>query len=112
MNFENYSKQTFESCGLDTPAARQLAYQLQVAVVEEMQEAVLAALLRVVEGLNVAGHNLKPYEQIRAGDIAFRDESVDGQCRLRLACDIVISAGYSDTHTVDEIEAKNVDGSP
>ena len=111
MNFEKYSKQQCESHGLNTPAARKLADELQEDVTEEIHAAVLAAFLNVVERLNAQGHDLKPYDEIRAGDISFRDESVEGQCYLRLACNVVVSAGYSHTMTVDEIEAERMKGS-
>jgi hypothetical protein len=111
MNFEKYSKQQFESLGLNSPAARQLAEKLQDDVTEEIHAEVLAAFLNVVKGLNAQGHNLIPDGEIRAGDISFRDESVEGQCYLRLGCDVVISAGYAHTLTVDEIEAEIAKGS-
>lgn len=82
MNFEKYSKQQFELRGLNTPAARNLADELQVAITEEMHAAVLAAFLNVVERLNTQGHNLRLYDEIRAGDISFRDEPVEGQMLL------------------------------
>jgi hypothetical protein len=103
MNFAKYSKQQFEACGLDTPAARQLAAALQDKVASEINGAVLAAFMGVVAGLNAQGHNLTPYGEIRVGDISFRDEPGEGRCNLRLACDVVISAGYSHTATADEI---------
>jgi len=105
MNYEKYSKQQFESLGLDSPAARKLADELQEDVTREIHDAVLAAFSRVVEGLNARGHNLGA-DEIRIGDIAFRDESADGQCYLRLGCDVVISAGYSHTITAEEAEAE------
>jgi hypothetical protein len=105
MDFEQYSKQHFEACGLDTPAARQLADELQDDVARGIHDAMLAAFLKVVEGLNLRGHNLTPYDEIQVGDISFRDESGDGQCNLRLACYVVISAGYSHTVAPDETEA-------
>ena len=110
MNFEKYSKRQFDSLGLNTPAARKRADELQNDVTEEIHSAVLAAFQNVVERLNARGHNLTPYEEIRAGDITFRDEPIEGQCFLRLACDVVISAGYSHTMTVDEIEAEMAKG--
>ena len=111
MNFEKYSKRQFDSLGLDTPAARKLADELQDDVTEEIHSAVLAAFQNVVERLNAQGHNLKTDGEIRAGDIPFRDEPVEGQCYLRLGCDVVISAGYSHTMTVDEIETEVAKGS-
>ena len=43
MNFEKYSKERFESLGLNTPAARKLADELQVDVNDEIHEAMLPA---------------------------------------------------------------------
>lgn len=101
MNYEKYSKQKFDALGLNSPAARKLADELQDDVTEEIHGAVLAAFTRVVEALNARGHHLKA-DEIRIGDIAFRDESIGGQCYLRLGCDVVISAGYSHTVTAKE----------
>ena len=106
MNFERYSKQRFESFGLDTPAARKLADELQIDVNDEIHEAVLSVFQRIVQRLNAQGHLLTPYDEIRAGDISFRDEQTDGKCCLRLGCDVVISAGYAHTMTVEEIDAE------
>jgi hypothetical protein len=105
MNFEKYSKHQFEARGLDTNAARELADELQEDILKEIHEAVLAAFLQVAESLNAQGHSLTPYGEIAAGDISFRDKSGDGQCNLRLSCDVVISAGYSHTVAADKIEA-------
>ena len=109
MDFEKYSKQQFEST--DAIGARRLADELQDDLVEELHGAMYETFLNLVEGLNAQGHHLAPYDETRPGDIAFRDEPVDGQCYLRLGCDVVISAGYSDTRTVDEIDAKIMRGS-
>ena len=106
MDFEKYSKQQFESRGLDSPAARELADELQDDVAKEIHSSVLAAFLKVVEGLKAQGHSLRPYDEISIGDISFRDERVEGQCFLRLACDSTISAGYSHTITAHEAEAE------
>src|SRR6059036_3495569 len=104
MNFEKYSKLQFESSGIDSPAARELADELQDDVAKEIHDAVLVAFLEVVEQLNAQGHNLQQYGEIRVGEISFRDERVEGQCFLRLACDSTISAGYSHTITAREAE--------
>jgi len=56
--------------------------------------------------LNAKGHDLTLYEEIRPGVIDYRDEPVEGRCNLRLACDVVISAGYADTKTVEEVDAE------
>jgi hypothetical protein len=106
MDFEKYSKLQFESCGIDSPAARELADELQDDVAKEIHDSVLVAFLRVVEGLNAHGHDLQPYGESSIGDISFRDEGVEGQCFLRLACDSTISAGYSHTITAYEAEVE------
>ena len=106
MNFEKYPKSKFESLASDPDATRRLADELQDDVVQEIHEAVFTAFLKVVDGLNAEGHDLRLYEEIRPGDIAYRDEPVEGQCNLRLGCDVVISAGYSDTKTIEEIDAE------
>jgi hypothetical protein len=105
MNYAKYSKQQFSERGLDTPASRQLADELQADVAKEIHEAVLAAFLKIVEGLNAQGHNLASYGEIRVGDIPFRDEQGEGFCYLRLGCDAVISAGYA--HIDPPTRAKN-----
>jgi len=109
MDFEKYSKQKFDS--RDAVGARRLADELQDDVVEEIHNTLYEAILKVVEGLNTQGHHITPYDETRAGDIAFRDEPVHGHCHLRLGCDVVISAGYSDTRTVDKIEPEIMRGS-
>ena len=111
MDFEKYSKQQFESLGLNSPAARRLADELQDDVNAEIHAVVLPAFLNIIERLNAHGHRLERYDETRVGDITYRDEPIDGQCYLRLACDTVISAGYADTMTVEEIDAELAQGS-
>jgi hypothetical protein len=111
MNFEKYSKEQFELLGLNTAGARKLADELQDDVNAEIHAVVLPAFLNIVERLNAQGHSLEMYDETRVGDITYRDEPIDGQCYLRLACDTVISAGYADTMTVDEIDAELTKGS-
>jgi hypothetical protein len=107
MKFEKYSKQQFELVGRDTPAGRQLADELQAEVNEHVHAAVLPVFMNIVDRLNAEGHNLTAYDPIVAGDITFRDESSESDCHLRLACDVVISAGYADTlKTADPIAAE------
>jgi len=105
MDFKKYSKQQFESLGLNSPAARRLADELQDDVNAEIHATILPAFLNIVERLNALGHRLEMSDESRVGDITYRDEPIDEQCYLRLACDTVISAGYADTRTIDEIDA-------
>lgn len=106
MNFEKYCKQQFDAHGLNTLAARKLADELQDDVTEEIHAAVLSAFLHIVERLNAHGHNLLLDGESSAGDVSFRDEPVEGECYLRLGCNVVVSAGYAHTMTTDEIEAE------
>jgi hypothetical protein len=94
MDYEKYSKQKFDSLGLNSVDARKLADELRKDVAAEIHDAVLVAFSQVIERLNSQGHNLRS-DEIDIGDIGFRDESVEEACHLRLACDVVISAGYS-----------------
>jgi hypothetical protein len=97
MDFEKYSKQNFALCGVNSDAARRLADDLRNDVNEEIHTVVLTAFLNVIEKLNTLGHHLTPYDEISPGDISFRNEPTEKQCCLRLACDVIISAGYSHT---------------
>ncbi len=66
----------------------------------------LPAFLNVIERLNAQGHNLTIFDEVRTGDISFRDEPIEGQCYLRLGYDVVVSAGYAYTMAVGEIDAE------
>ena len=94
MSFEKYSKEQFRSLGWNTPDARKLADELEVKVNELIHPAVLDAFSKVVNQLNAHGHNLTNYDDKRPGNISFRDEPVEGQCHLRLGCNVVTCAGY------------------
>jgi hypothetical protein len=96
MNYEKYSKEEFDKRELDSPAARQLADELENDVADELHKVVSSAFIDIIDRLNAKGHKLSPYDEIIVGDLAFRDESEDGVCYLRLACNVVISTGYAD----------------
>jgi hypothetical protein len=108
VNFSRFSQQSFEDSSADQLAARKLCDELQTAVASELHQVVVPAFEKIIRELNLEGHRLLPVE-VNVGDIAFRDEPVEAQCRLRLGCDVVISAGYadlqSDPKSVDEIVA-------
>ena len=99
MDYNKYSKAAFESCGLNSEAARTLADQLQADVNVEMHSVLLSAFQKIISELNERGHHLRPYGEIRPGDVSFRDHTRHDDCQLRLAYDVVISAGYSHTVT-------------
>ena len=95
MHYESYSEKNFTSCSPEQ--ARSLSDQLQHDVSASLHGVILTALQEIVKQLNAVGHNLTPYDEIRPGDISYRDESSDAQCQLRLGCDTIISVGYRDT---------------
>lgn len=95
MNYDKYSQEQFEALGVSTPEGRVLADQLQDDVCQELHKVILPKFKEIVSKLNARGHSLDPYDEIQPGEIAYRDEPSEGQCRLRLACDTVVSAGYA-----------------
>jgi hypothetical protein len=108
MNFKKYSQSEFDSLALDAAATRRLADELEDEVMQEIHEAVSTVFLSVIDALNREGHALKLDGEILSGEIAYRDEPMEGECKLRLACDVIVSAGYSDTKTVEEIDAERL----
>ena len=95
MDYQKYSKKSFDHLGVDTEAARKLADDLQCDVLDELHVKIKSALLEIISCLNANGNNLKPYGEILPGDMGFRDDGA-----LRLGVDVVISAGYA--HTYDD----------
>ena len=96
---EKFSQEAFESLGLDTPEANKLAQELAKEVQNEIHEVLYPAFQQIIEKLNKMGHNLKLYEDVIPGDIAYRDDSNDNghyKCKLRVALDTVVSTGYPD----------------
>lgn len=93
MNFKMFAKENFESLGLDSIGARRLSDSLEEEVQKQIHHDILKTFLKVVKELNSLGHNLQP-EIVSPGEITFRDQ-IDGEkCKLRLAIDSIISAGY------------------
>ena len=104
MDYDRYSKAAFEACGLNSEAARRLSDQLQEDVNAELHPAILAAFQKIVAALNARGHSLRPYGEIRAGDVSFWDQTTHRDCKLRLAYDVTISAGYAHTVTPEQAD--------
>ena len=96
----------FAERGIDSLAARELADELQDDVAAELDAVISATFQKVVDALNAQGHNLALYGKAKVGDISFRDELQEDCCFLRLACDVVISAGYA--HTEPPTKAKDI----
>lgn len=106
MNLARFSRQAFEARGIDTNAARQLADELEGVVLAELHAAVRERLQQVVTQLNSLGHALDPAIDEVPGDLEYRDER-DGTCRLRLGCNMVVSAGYA--HTIQAFLASQTE---
>ena len=100
MEYSKYSKEEFDKAGINSVQARLLADNLQEDVLQELNKEIESAILKIVSRLNDQGHDLSPYTKLVPGEYAFRGKENQGNCGLRLACDVVISAGYS--HTIDE----------
>ena len=93
-----FSARAFAKYGLGTKAARRLADKLQDQVQKEMDKVIVPHFQGIIEKLNRMGHNLRPYEDPKPGDIAYRDDAIDEsgyKCKLRVAFDSVVSAGYA-----------------
>jgi hypothetical protein len=101
MDYKKFSKKQFDKCGIDSEAARMLADLLQQEVEQEIHNVVLLAMENIVQGLNREGHNLIAWDT-KVGDVSFRDVSPEGNVRLRLACEVVISSGYAHMYPDDK----------
>lgn len=102
MEYAKFSKSTFDRLGFDSPEAKSLAEQLQADVMLELHQAVLPVLHAIVAHLNTQGHCLTLYDE-GPGEVAYRDISGPEECKLRLACDIVVSAGYGHLLSADQL---------
>ncbi|MCB1985459.1 MAG: hypothetical protein H6936_14245 [Burkholderiales bacterium] len=100
MEYSKYSKDEFEKAGINSTQARALADKLEEDVLQALDAEIGAAFAKVISRLNKEGHDLSQYSEIVPGEYEFRGKQSDGNCGLRLACVVVISASYS--HTVDE----------
>lgn len=92
-----FSLAEFDRRGLDTEEAQQLAELLAEEVTKELQTAIEPVFRDIVLRLNEMGHQLKP-EQVGLGEISYRDDYSDQRgyhCKLRLALDLILSAGYA-----------------
>lgn len=81
-------------------AARELADQLQEEILLDMQPLLASKLAEIVAALNDRGHDLRECYPAVPGELHFRDDQELGgnyQCKLRVALDATVSAGYADT---------------
>jgi hypothetical protein len=102
---KRFSARSFEASGLDTERTRRLADILADEIQQELHKVIEPSFIEIVEKLNAMGHDLKLYDEIEPGSIAFRDdvETESGyKCKLRVAFDTVVSTGYAHLHTDEE----------
>ncbi|MGC4049167.1 MAG: hypothetical protein QM757_06585 [Paludibaculum sp.] len=107
-----YSREAFlDECEVQ-PGARRLQAELAAEVLAILHDAIAPVMQSIVSSLNRSGHNLREYDPPEPGAIALRDDGEGDNgywCDLRLAVDTVISCGFRDTRSADEIEAEWID---
>lgn len=96
MDFDCYARTAFEAIASRSDALRALADQLQADVLSELDRVVSERFAVIVAELNRRGHNLTPYDDQAAGEEHVRDYTDPNRCALRLAYDVIISAGFED----------------
>jgi hypothetical protein len=106
-----FSADEFGRLGLDSEDAAVLALELEQAVGKQIFSKLKEAAENIVRELNGQGHFLV-FDEEQTDDpllpigISFRDESAGAigaqRCKLRLAFDLTVSAGYA--HMRDEVE--------
>jgi hypothetical protein len=102
---KRFSSRAFESHGIDTEGARRLADTLADEIQQELHKVIEPRFMEIVANLNAMGHDLKLYDQVEPGGIAFRDDMETGsgyKCKLRVAFDTVVSTGYAHLYTDEE----------
>jgi hypothetical protein len=106
-----FSASEFARLGLDSEAAAVLALELEQAVGEQVFVRLKQVVQAIVQELNELGHSLSLDEEqigdpLRPIGISFRDEAEGAsgvaRCKLRLAFDVTVSAGYA--HLDDDLE--------
>ena len=96
MDAERFSPAAFERHAGDPDAARQLAGELEAAVLAEVGQAAHARFREIVAALNAVGHHLTPHGKQTDGTDEAKDYSDPNQCALWLAIELTVSAGYRD----------------
>lgn len=96
MNAEQFSPAAFEFHAGDPEAARQLADELEAAVLAEVGKAARARFREIVASLNAVGHRLTPHGRQTDGTDEAKDYSDPNQCALWLAIEVSVAAGYRD----------------
>jgi hypothetical protein len=98
MDFDRYSRNSFEAIATNPDALRALADRLQDDVLVELHRAVVERFAAVVAELNRRGHKLTDYRDQTPDHGHVRDYTTPDLCALRLAFDLTISAGFEDVY--------------
>ena len=102
---DHFSAAAFEACGIDSPAANDLAQRLAVEIQELLQRTIQLQFKGIIDSLNMMGHNLRMYGDALPGDISYRDDyEFDNEytCKLRVGIDLIVSTGYSNLAIGDD----------
>ncbi|UBF27706.1 hypothetical protein K9N68_07260 [Kovacikia minuta CCNUW1] len=99
---KKFSKEAFESCGINSPEAKRLSEELAAEIAKEMHLAVEIALRQVVERLQQLGHKLikeapEYDDEYAAWSYSYRDIGKDQSLndhRLRIHFDTQVCTGY------------------
>src|SRR5947208_146017 len=91
---ERFSAAAFESRGWGTPAAKELALQLEAEILAELEPVVAREFEAVVAQLNALGHRLtagknEPFGSLFAKDYPGRAKPGEGVRKLLLTCDVL-----------------------
>jgi hypothetical protein len=96
MDFDRYARAAFEASAASPDALRALADQLQDDILSELDRVLSERFAVIVAELNRRGHNLTAYDDQSPGEEHARDYTDPNRCALRLAYDVIISAGFED----------------
>jgi hypothetical protein len=112
MNFDQYSRSEFEMLGHGTDEAHALADRMKKEVQSDLYELIRPRMLEIASELKKRGHDLTEDTKNYPDCICFREVGEEKQRApgLILAVDLVISAGFPHTLTLqDRLEMENWD---
>ena len=104
MNYDSFSKSEFTQKGYGTDAAHNLAVQLREEVQKELYELIKPRMREIASELNRRGHDLTEDSKNYPDCLCFREvgEEKGRVPGLILAVDLVITAGYPHTLSLEQ----------
>lgn len=94
---DKFSYKNFLSKGLGSVNAEALSGELESSINARLHEVIYNEINKIVYELNQTGHNLTHYYEPSPGDISYRDQEGEKDCKLRLGVDTIVSVGFGDT---------------